>query len=102
VINSQKCVRKSILEFFGEDVRSYVHPRGTAYYYNLCQGETVFLYEYVSPQTQKDLVSQKHQVAAAKAALDRWRRESADLFPLTYSHAVYKLVMPDDVLNRKS
>jgi superfamily II DNA helicase RecQ len=102
VINSQICVRRSILEFFGEDVRSYAHPRGAAYCCNLCQGDTVFPLTYASKQTQRDGVSQKHQVVAAKTALDRWRRETADSLPLTYSRAVYKLVMPDDVLDKVS
>lgn len=102
VINNQLCIRKSILEFFGEDVRSYTHPRGAAYCCNLCQGETVFSLEYSSTRTQKDGVSQKHQVAAAKAALDRWRRKTADSLPLTNSRSIYKLVMPDEVLDKVS
>ena len=46
VINSQSCIRKSILNFFGEDAMSSLHPAGASSCCSLCRGDQTGLPEY--------------------------------------------------------
>lgn len=100
VINNKICIRRSILEFFGEDVASYAHPFGPQACCNLCRGDQSELRNsHTVKRCVKSLVSQKHFVEAAKAALLKWRRDTAQsLFSSTYSLAREELILPTAVI----
>lgn len=100
VINSELCIRRSILEFFGEDAAAYSHPSGPQSCCSLCRGDQSELrISHAVKRSVKSLVSQKHFVEAAKAALLEWRRGTAQsLFSSTYSLAREELVLPTAVI----
>lgn len=100
MINNKICIRRSILEFFGEDVASYAHPFGPQACCNLCRGDQSELRNsHTVKRCVKSLVSQKHFVEAAKAALLKWRRDTAQsLFSSTYSLAREELILPTAVI----
>ncbi|KAL6408078.1 DNA helicase, ATP-dependent, RecQ type [Ilyonectria robusta] len=95
VINSQTCIRKSILSFFGQDATSYLHPAGASSCCSLCRGDKTVFQSTVVFKQPKILASQKHIVEAVKAALLKWRKETArTLFSSVDSREKEDWIMP--------
>ncbi|KAJ3453928.1 hypothetical protein MRS44_013124 [Fusarium solani] len=101
VINSKHCTRKSILQFF-EDTASYLHPSGPQSCCALCRGDPPSLQVRVARGLPNTMVSQKHIVAAARAALLKWRKEAAQRWSSVLSRGGEDLVLPDTVLRKLS
>lgn len=101
VINSKHCIRRSILRFF-EDAASYSHPSGPQSCCSLCRGDPPSSQSRVALRQPNTLVSQKHIVAAARAALLRWRKETAQRWSSIFSRDRENLVLPDTVLRKLS
>ncbi|KAF5130567.1 Werner syndrome ATP-dependent helicase [Metarhizium anisopliae] len=101
VINSQNCTRRSILQFF-EDAASYLHPSGPQSCCSLCRGDQPSLQSRVATRLSNTMASQKHIVAAAKAALLRWRKDTAQRWSSILSRDRETLVLPDTILRKLS
>lgn len=101
VINSRHCTRRSILQFF-EDATSYLHPSGPQSCCSLCRGDPPSSQSRVALRLSNTLASQKHIVAAARAALLRWRKETAQRWSSILSRDRENLVLPGTVLRKLS
>ena len=101
VINSRHCTRRSILQFF-EDTASYLHPSGPKSCCSICRGDPPSLQSSAALRVSNTLISQKHIVAAAKAALLRWRKETSQHWSSILSRDRENLVLPDTVLRKLS
>ena len=107
LINQPVCIRRDILEIFGEDCTSYTSPVEPEDCCSKCAGDEVT----VVPTSQarrpvKSVQSARYITDAVKAALVKWREAKAASIP-ELSLTVFKtaptvLILPDNVLTKIS
>jgi superfamily II DNA helicase RecQ len=97
LINSSVCIRRGILEAFGEDCRSYTSPAKAGSCCNRCAGDNVGLRLSKAGQGVKNVQSQKHISEAVKLALVEWREQKAAvvLCSTLFTAAPAELILPD-------
>jgi hypothetical protein len=107
LVNESVCIRRGILEIFGEDCASYTDPEEPEACCSKCAGDEVT----VVPTSQarrpvKSVQSARYITEAVKAALVEWREAKAASIP-EFSSAVFTtaptvLILPDNVLTKIS
>jgi superfamily II DNA helicase RecQ len=99
LINRSVCIRKGILEFFGEDCTSYTGPAEKGLCCSNCTGAgtRIRIKEGRSGRTQQ---SQKHITEAVKSALVEWReaKATATLSTSLFGVPLTELVLPDKAI----
>ena len=97
MINRSTCIRKGILEFFGEDCASYTCPVEADLCCSKCTGDEVKVPTSKAGRPVKVIQSQKHITDAVKLALVEWRetKAAAVLFPTVFTEAAAEIILPD-------
>lgn len=97
LINRSTCIRRGILEFFGENCASWTRPAKSVSCCSKCTGDEVRVPTSKAGQLVRIVQSQKHITEAVKLALVEWREaKAADvLFPTFITAAPGKLILPD-------
>jgi superfamily II DNA helicase RecQ len=100
VINRSTCIRRGILEFFGENCSSWTRPAETASCCSKCTGYEVRLPTSKAGQLVRVVQSQKHVTEAVKLALVEWREaKAADVLSSTLmTDALAELLLPDKAI----
>jgi hypothetical protein len=104
LINQSTCIRRGILEFFGEDCTSYTSLIPAELCCSRCAGAGVTVGTNKAGRPAKDVKivrSQKHIFDAVKLALVEWRQAKAAvvLFPTIFTAASAEMILPDKVVN---
>ena len=97
LINHSTCIRRGILEFFGEDCTSYICPVEADLCCSRCAGEKVRVRTSRAGRPVKLVQSQKHITDAVKLALVEWReaKAAAVLSPRIFTAALAEMILPD-------
>jgi superfamily II DNA helicase RecQ len=97
LINSSTCIRRGILEFFGEDCASYSCPVEAVSCCSKCAGDEVGIRIRRAGRLVRTVQSQKHITDAVKLALVEWREAKAVtvLFQTVFIAAPAELILPD-------
>jgi superfamily II DNA helicase RecQ len=104
LINQSTCIRRGILEFFGEDCTSYTSLIPAELCCSRCAGPEIMVGTNKAGRPVKDVKivrSQKHIFDAVKLALVEWRQAKAAvvLFPTIFTAASAEIILPDKVVN---
>jgi superfamily II DNA helicase RecQ len=97
LINDSTCIRKDILEFFGEHCVQFTHPSPCC---SKCRGDEVKICISKAGRPVKNVQSQKHITNAVKLALVKWREEKAAavLSPTVFTAALPEMILPDKAI----
>jgi superfamily II DNA helicase RecQ len=97
LINHLTCIRRAILEFFGEDCASYACLVEADLCCSKCAGDEVKAPTSKAGRPVKVVQSQKHITNAVKLALVEWReaKAAAVLFPTIFTVALAEMILPD-------
>jgi len=99
LINRSTCIRRGILEFFGEDCASYARPVEADLCCSKCAGDEVRV-PTSKARPVRVVQSQKHITDAVKLALVEWREKKAAvvLFPTVFTAAPAEIILPDKAI----
>jgi superfamily II DNA helicase RecQ len=94
LINDSTCIRKGILEFFGEHCAQFTHPSPCC---SRCKGDEVKIRITKAGRSVKNVQCQKYITDAVKLALVKWREEKAAavLSPTVFTTALPEMILPD-------
>ena len=100
LINHSVCIRRGIIEFFGEDYTPCSRPAETEPCCSRCAGEEIRIRTSKAGQTVRTVQSQKYISKAVKSALVEWRKGKAAvvLGPTVFTAAPAELILPDRAL----
>src|SRR5437762_11140462 len=100
LINRSTCIRKGILEFFGEDCASYTCPVEADLCCSKCAGDEVKVPTSKAGRPVRVIQSQKHITDAVKLALVEWRETKAAviLSPTVFRVASVGIILPDKAI----
>jgi len=104
LINRSTCIRRSILEFFGENCASWAFPAEAVACCSKCIGNEVRVPTSNAGRPIKFVQSQKHITDAVKLALVEWREaKAADVLHSTFfTAATAELILPDKAVTKIS
>jgi superfamily II DNA helicase RecQ len=97
LINRSTCIRKGILEFFGEDCVSYTRLDRCC---SKCDGDEIKLRISKAGRPVKTVQSQKHITDAVRSALVEWREAKAVvvLVSTVFTTALSEMILPDKAI----
>lgn len=97
LVNRSVCIRRGILESFGEDCTLHTRPAEAEACCNKCEGDEVQIRIGKAGWPVRTVQSQKHIREAVKMALVEWREAKAAALPyLTFFSATpAELILPD-------
>jgi hypothetical protein len=104
LVNRSTCIRRGILEFFGENCASWAFPAEAVACCSKCMRDEVRVPTSKAGQPVRIVQSSKHIAEAVKLALVEWREaKAADvLFPSFITAAPAELILPDKAVTRIS
>jgi superfamily II DNA helicase RecQ len=102
LVNRSTCIRRGILEFFGENCASWAFPAEAVACCSKCMRDEVKVPTSKAGQPVRIVQSPKHIAEAVKLALVEWREaKAADvLFPSFITAAPAELILPDKAARR--
>jgi hypothetical protein len=97
LINRSVCIRRGILEFFGEDCTSYSRPADAEACCGRCAGDKIRIRIGKAGRPVRTVQSQKHIVEAVKLALVEWRKakEAVVLSATLFKGERVEQILPD-------
>jgi hypothetical protein len=100
LINRSTCIRRGILEFFGEDCALYTCPVEADLCCSKCAGDEVKVPTSKAGRPVRVVQSQKHITDVVKLALVEWREKKAAvvLFPTVFTAALAEIILPDKAI----
>ena len=104
LLNLSTCIRRAILEFFGDDLTSYMPPVDPHLCCSRCAGDKITPRTSKAGQLVKVVQSQKHIVEAVKLALIGWRetKAAAILSSTIFTDEMGQLIIPDKAVHHIS